>query len=69
MRLPLPVKRSAQKVEPTGGPYEFREFEAGILHFPDAGEYRIELHAERIEGAYLMQPRQLRLTPAAKSFI
>ncbi|GIO67286.1 alpha-L-fucosidase [Paenibacillus sp. FSL M7-1455] len=64
-----PGQTLRQKVEPTGGPYEFREFEAGILHFPDAGEYRIELHAERIEGAYLMQPRQLRLTPAAKSFI
>ncbi|MDR9852202.1 alpha-L-fucosidase [Paenibacillus sp. VCA1] len=58
-----------QEVRPTGDPYDFREFEAGTLHFPEAGEYRIGLHAERIEGAYLMQPRQLRLTPAAKSLI
>ncbi|GIO32545.1 MULTISPECIES: alpha-L-fucosidase [Paenibacillus] len=58
-----------QEVRPTGDPYDFREYEVGTLHFPEAGEYRIGLHAERIEGAYLMQPRQLKLTPAAKSLI
>ncbi|GIP28471.1 hypothetical protein J23TS9_36010 [Paenibacillus sp. J23TS9] len=49
------------EVQLTGGPYEFRGFELGKLHFPEAGEYSIELQADRITGAYLMQPRKLLL--------
>ncbi|MCJ8012078.1 alpha-L-fucosidase [Paenibacillus sp. KQZ6P-2] len=50
-------------VHPTGGAYEFQPFELGVLYFPEAGEYRLELHAERITGTYLMQPRKLLLKP------
>ncbi len=51
----------AAEVRSTGGPYEFRRFELGELHFSEAGEYSIELHAVRIAGAYLMHPRKLLL--------
>ncbi|OZB98663.1 alpha-L-fucosidase [Paenibacillus sp. XY044] len=49
------------QVQPTGGPYDFREFDVGRLRFPEAGEYLIRLQAERITGHYLMQPRCLKL--------
>ncbi|RED40692.1 alpha-L-fucosidase [Paenibacillus sp. VMFN-D1] len=49
------------QVQPTGGPYDFREFYVGKLRFPEAGEYLIRLQAERITGQYLMQPRCLKL--------
>lgn len=48
-------------VKPTGGPYEFQSFDIGELYFPEAGEYSIVLQAERITGAYLMQPRAVSL--------
>lgn len=51
------------EVQPTGGTYDFCSFEVGNLYFPEAGEFTIELRAERITGGYLMLPRKLRLKP------
>lgn len=49
------------EVQSTKGSHGFQAFHVGELHFPAAGEYTILLQAERITGAYLMQPKCLKL--------
>lgn len=49
------------KVQSTGGASGFQCFHMGELQFPAAGEYTIHLQAEQITGAYLMQPRCIKL--------
>ncbi|WP_438348466.1 alpha-L-fucosidase [Paenibacillus sp. FA6] len=49
------------EVQSTGGSHGFQLFHVGELHFPAAGEYKILLQAERITGAYLMEPKCLKL--------
>lgn len=49
------------KVHSTDGVSNFQSFQVGELYFPTAGEYMIQLQAERITGGYLMQPRCLKL--------